>query len=336
LFPDNLERFKLDLVVNLVIYVMAQYGNTLFPFIYRMVIEFASRIPSGNESVYKFILDHHHRMTIHCFPSTQTKVYVIISMALQGLGLFTFLIMEYGKEVVQGDVFSKFMVALFHAGSTRTSGFNTINIAKLSTVTLSIYILMMRIKPQMLCALNEREDEFHKIAADDYRLQKVNEAANEFEEENIYEIKNNVSLNRGDSFVDSTVENFKELTSKKFIQTFGESWLNALSTFVTESISHLTEPNVWLGIIIILIAGFERNQLIVNNMDFTYFKIFFEVASAFGNVGLSLGYPELSVSFSAMFSVPSKLLIIGVMIMGRHRGFFGAMEDQNVDFIIDM
>jgi hypothetical protein len=30
------------------------------------------------------------------------------------------------------------------------------------------------------------------------------------------------------------------------------------------------------------------------------------------------------------------LLIIGVMIMGRHRGFFGAMEDQNVDFIIDM
>eukprot|EP01080_Neovahlkampfia_damariscottae_P009971 gene9971-2290_t len=337
LFPDNLTRFKLDLIINVIIYVMALCGNTLFPFIYRMVIEFAARIPSGNQVVYKFILDHHHRMTIHCFPSTQTKVYVIINFSLQLLGLFTFLIMEYGKDVLEGDVISKLTIALFHAGSTRTSGFNTIDLSKLSIVTLSIYILMMRIKPQMLCALNEREDEIHKIAHDDYRLEKIRRAAQEFEEQESrgYEIKPK-NFDRGDSFIESTIESFKELTNRNFIKAFGESWLDALNTFISESISHLSEPNIWLGIVMILIAGFERIQLMEDNTNFTFFKIFFEVSSAFGNVGLSIGYPGISSSFSSVFSDASKILIIFVMIMGRHRGLFGAMEDQNVDFVIDM
>jgi hypothetical protein len=302
-----------------------------------MVIEFACRIPTGNESVYRFILDHHHRMNIHCFPITQTKVYFIISIALQSLGFFTFMIMEFGKDFGHGDsILLKFMIALFHSGSCRSSGFTTINIAELSFVTLTIYILMMRIKPQMFCDLKEKENEFRQIAADDYRMQKVSEAAYQFEEEKFYEISTNDSPLTRDSFLYTAIDNLKELTSRKFIQTFGESWLEAFNTFFTESINHLSEPNAWLGIVLLMIVGFERDQLYQNNTDFTYFKVFFEVASVFGNVGLSLGYPGLNASFCAMFSLPSKILIILVMILSRHRGFFGAMEDQNVDFVIDI
>ena len=46
----------------------------------------------------------------------------------------------------------------------------------------------------------------------------------------------------------------------------------------------------------------------------------FEIVSAYGTVGLSLGYPDINASFSAKFSTVSKLVIIAMQIRGRHRG----------------
>ena len=42
--------------------------------------------------------------------------------------------------------------------------------------------------------------------------------------------------------------------------------------------------------------------------------------SAYGTVGLSLGYPNVNASFSIEFSTVSKLVIIAMQIRGRHRG----------------
>lgn len=50
--------------------------------------------------------------------------------------------------------------------------------------------------------------------------------------------------------------------------------------------------------------------------DFS-FNVLFEVISGYGTVGLSCSYSN--ASFCAQWSVPSKLIIIWVMIMGRHR-----------------
>lgn len=52
----------------------------------------------------------------------------------------------------------------------------------------------------------------------------------------------------------------------------------------------------------------------------------FEVVSAYGTVGLSLGYPNINASLSAEFSVISKLVIIAMMIRGRHRGLPYALD----------
>ena len=57
-----------------------------------------------------------------------------------------------------------------------------------------------------------------------------------------------------------------------------------------------------------------------NDPAFTVFDVFFEVASAYGNVGLSLGHPSVSTSFSGVLNTFSKLVICAMMIRGRHRG----------------
>jgi hypothetical protein len=329
-FPDNLVRFRDDFVVNAVIFVMAQCGNTLFPFIYRTVISILVKIPSKNQVVYQFILDHHHRMTIHLFPATQTKVYAILSFALQCLGFFACMIMEYTNAQLQGDFGMKVMIALFHSGSSRTSGFNTVDISAFATTTLIIYILMMRIKPQMLCSLSEQKDEIMNIAEDDDQLEKLRVAQQANEKTSDYTLRENTY--NGNNFFESASKTFWQFFSRNGIEEWAKSWLDAFKTFVTQYLGKARSTNVWLGIVIFLICSFEREKF---NESFTFFKVVFEVISSFGNVGLSLGYPGLVTSFVAVCTDYSKFLIIFVMVMGRHRGLFGAMQDQNVDFVLD-
>lgn len=53
---------------------------------------------------------------------------------------------------------------------------------------------------------------------------------------------------------------------------------------------------------------------------FNLFSILFEIISAYGTVGLSMGYPDSNASFSAQYGVIGKLVIIALQIRGRHRG----------------
>ncbi|CAK7265741.1 low affinity potassium transporter [Sporothrix epigloea] len=54
--------------------------------------------------------------------------------------------------------------------------------------------------------------------------------------------------------------------------------------------------------------------------EFSMFAVLFEVVSAYGTVGMSLGYPGGNESLCSRFSVVGKLVIIAMMIRGRHRG----------------
>ena len=82
---------------------------------------------------------------------------------------------------------------------------------------------------------------------------------------------------------------------------------------------------IFLGLFIIAIAEGPRLQ---NPTDtaFTLFSCLFEIVSAYGTVGLSLGYPNINASFSTEFTVVSKLVVIAMMVRGRHRGLPYALD----------
>ncbi|GJN67148.1 hypothetical protein PLICBS_001172 [Purpureocillium lilacinum] len=82
---------------------------------------------------------------------------------------------------------------------------------------------------------------------------------------------------------------------------------------------------IFLGVFCICIAEAER--IVDNNIpSFTVWTVFFEVTSAYGNVGLSLGYPDVATSLSGLFGTFSKLVICAMMIRGRHRGLPYALD----------
>lgn len=76
---------------------------------------------------------------------------------------------------------------------------------------------------------------------------------------------------------------------------------------------------IFLGCFCICCAEADR-IMDQNDPAFQVFPVFFEVASAYANVGLSLGHPSTSTSFAGVFSQFSKLVICAMMIRGRHRG----------------
>ncbi|KEY71269.1 hypothetical protein S7711_02375 [Stachybotrys chartarum IBT 7711] len=82
---------------------------------------------------------------------------------------------------------------------------------------------------------------------------------------------------------------------------------------------------IFLGTFCICIAESER-IMDVSEPAFSVFPIFFEVVSAYGNVGLSLGHPSVMTSLCGQFGVFGKLVICAMMIRGRHRGLPNAID----------
>jgi len=74
---------------------------------------------------------------------------------------------------------------------------------------------------------------------------------------------------------------------------------------------------VYLAFFVICIL--EAPSLDTEN-GFTIFALLFEVVSAYGTVGISLGHPTTVASLSTRFSTTSKLIMCVVMLLGRHRG----------------
>lgn len=73
---------------------------------------------------------------------------------------------------------------------------------------------------------------------------------------------------------------------------------------------------VFLGFFILCISEGGKIQ----DKRFDLFSVLFEVVSAYGTVGLSMGAAGINASLTSQFSVVGKLVIIALQIRGRHRG----------------
>lgn len=88
----------------------------------------------------------------------------------------------------------------------------------------------------------------------------------------------------------------------------------------------LIDDLTWVVLPWYLICSFEKTASFEDG-----FKILFEIVSAYGTVGLSMGLSYAPYSFSGGMGIASKLVMVAVMMMGRHRG----MPD-NIDGAIDI
>lgn len=70
----------------------------------------------------------------------------------------------------------------------------------------------------------------------------------------------------------------------------------------------------------------ERDALSIPSPGFDLYAVFFETVSAFGVIGVSTGVPYDTYSFCGAWHTLSKLILIVVMLRGRHRGLPMAID----------
>jgi Trk-type K+ transport system membrane component len=82
----------------------------------------------------------------------------------------------------------------------------------------------------------------------------------------------------------------------------------------------------WIALAVFLITIVETGQFHRDPVVFSIFNIVFEVVSAYGCVGISVGVPWNFYSFCGAWHTLSKVILCGVMLRGRHRGLPVAID----------
>lgn len=99
------------------------------------------------------------------------------------------------------------------------------------------------------------------------------------------------------------------------------------SYFVRQQLrSQLSHDIWWICLAILVITIAESSNYERDPVAFSTFNIIFEVVSAYGCVGISVGLPDQNYSFSGGWHTISKLVLVAVMLRGRHRGLPVAID----------
>jgi len=106
-------------------------------------------------------------------------------------------------------------------------------------------------------------------------------------------------------------------------QTLHPVWFSQMVGFYLKKF--LLSGKWWVLISMLIITLAERHKLKNDPVNFTFFRILFEVISGYGTVGLSLGFPGVNASFCATWTTLSKVILMFLMFIGRHRRLTGTL-----------
>jgi trk system potassium uptake protein TrkH len=122
LFSNSLENHIADPVVNIVIMVLIILGGIGFIVVYE---------------VNRHLMGTKRTLSIH------TKLVLVTSAVLVIIGFLLIFFIEFDGAFLNLSLTGKLWGALFQSVTPRTAGFNTVPIASLSTITLTIIIIFM-------------------------------------------------------------------------------------------------------------------------------------------------------------------------------------------------
>ena len=100
--------------------------------------------------------------------------------------------------------------------------------------------------------------------------------------------------------------------SKRTIPQQIGAWLSRRKNFLGADLTVL--------FIIMVAICITADEMINGAPGYTMFSVLFEVVSAYGTVGLSMGFPNTWTSFCAQWRDASKIFLVVIMLVGRHRG----------------
>ncbi|KAG8830789.1 low affinity potassium transporter [Serendipita sp. 399] len=272
-------------------------GNTAFPIFLRLIIWIGTKVRSQDSETWAtlhFLLDHPRRCFFYLFPSHQTWFLVIVLFTLNMINWAGFMLFDIGNHALDAiPLNQRFMNGFLQATSVRCAGVASVSLSLLAPATQVLFVIMMYIAP--------------------YPILLAVRATNVYQDKalGIYED-------------DSDDEDEQEANFRKDKRARPLVWGSYLAWHARRQLAY---DIWWLIGAWLVIAIFERSKMWnPATKQFDLFGIVFELVSAYGSVGLSLGLSNANYSLSGVWSVPSKIVLVLVMIRGRSRGLPVAID----------
>ncbi|CCK69381.1 Trk1p KNAG_0C02700 [Huiozyma naganishii CBS 8797] len=310
--PDSMTSFNKAIYPQIVMMWFIIIGNTGFPILLRCIIwvmfKTAPELSQTKESL-GFLLDHPRRCFTLLFPEAATWWLLLTLLFLNITDWILFIILDMGSAVLKPlSRGLRVLNGLFQAVSTRTAGFSIVDLSKLHPAIQVSYMLMMYVSVLPVAISIRRTNVYEerslgmygKIEEHDDEDEDVDSSDTETKTKKSKKRKNRNNLEEDDEKKD-------HVSTKSFIGAHLRKQLSFDLWFL------------FLGLFVICLCENSKIQD-TTRPNFNVFSILFEIVSAYGTIGLSLGYPETNQSFSAQFTSLSKLVIILMLIRGRCRG----------------
>ncbi|KAI0517080.1 cation transport protein-domain-containing protein [Xylaria bambusicola] len=329
----NMIPYGASYFVLIVMGTMILAGNTAYPIFLRLCIWASLKILNlvsyshdfvEWKATLEYILKYPRRVYTNLFPQRQTWWLVFMLFVLNGTDWVAFEILNFGNSSLsQVQTGPRAIDGLFQALAVRSGGFYVVSIPDLYIGLQVLYVIMMYIAVYPVVITMRHS--------------------------NVYEERSLGIYGRGYDYEDDSAS--ETLSGGRQGQVLGRLLRRTLSEWhgvgavpdrhnaerdnMTQSridfIGHqirgqLSHDLWWLVVAVLVIMIIETHHFLEDPVTFSVFNVMFEVVSAYGCVGISIGFPKQSYSFSGGLYPGSKLVLCAVMLRGRHRGLPVALD----------
>ena len=297
-YKNSAAPFRNNPAVLLTLIVSMALGNSLLPLGLRVAVWIVHKTAASTEDsksgrriarLCEQILRFSRRLTTSLLPHKQTIYLCLAIISLNIIGVVS--ILSTDSASLSGmSVYKKVVNALFDVSNTRQCGFSTVpSLSFVSPCSVALLTVLMYIGPiPNIVAMRSSRDrgELEDENTDDPTQKQLRRKQNE------------------------------EYNTETDYGSFRREYLNEDAEFHLKRI--LFYDLAWIFFSWYALCVVE-NESIRADDDFDVFKFLFETISAYSMVGLSLGYKYVEYSLTGTLRPLSKVIIIVLMMMGRHR-----------------
>ncbi|MCJ1337526.1 hypothetical protein MMC09_002808 [Bachmanniomyces sp. S44760] len=329
LLDANMVAFQTSIYTLITMGLLILAGNTCYPVFLRLIIWGLSHLLPNRPKfeqyrvTLRFLLDHPRRCYTNLFPSKHTWWLLGTIMLLNGIDWAAFEVLNIGNNLITSLPRGvRVLDGLFQAVAVRSGGFYVVAVPNLRIGLLVLYVLMMYISvyPVVITMRNSNvyEERSLGIYADDPPVPDLEKSTNG-------------AFSRSTTLMKTLRHRMPRAKTPPTPPTMHTTQLNREGTsrtyFVRQQLrGQLAHDLWWIVLAILFITITETSSFERDPVDYSVFNIIFEVISAYGCVGISVGLPNVAYSFCGGWHTLSKLILCAVMIRGRHRGLPVAID----------
>ncbi|KAK5121341.1 hypothetical protein LTR85_005507 [Meristemomyces frigidus] len=339
LLDANMTAFQRSYYLLITMSLLILAGNTCYPIFLRLIVwcmwrtittPYFTGAPGWEEraQTLRFLLDHPRRCYTNLFPAQHTWWLLLAVITLNGVDWAAFEILNINNATLYEALPERYRIidGLFQAFAVRSGGFYVVSIPSLRISLQVLYVVMMYISvyPVVITMRNSNvyEERSLGIYAEDVQ---------EGDENEVDGTKKKMASSSGSPSSSGFILRRAKTIRDHFLPTTGPN----APTQPAESNSHFVRQQLraqlahdawWIVLALFLIMIIEAPHFQREPATYSVFNFLFEIVSAYGCVGISVGLPGVDYSFCGGWHTLSKLILCAVMLRGRHRGLPVAID----------